>query len=205
MDHICVMRRNLFIIFKNVSPTDGASTATSTVSCAHTFVWPIVSSSVSIFTIYQTRTFASRNLKFVTYLKFNLTIWSLHHLQTWEFWLRIEILVKNRNFYRKLKLSRKIAEYFGRKSILRSKVEIFVKKSNICSKIKILAEDQYLGQKLKFWSRIEILIKNLNLGRKLKVDIFWFKKSKFWAIMEILVKKRNLPQKFKFSRKNPKI
>ena len=141
MDHICVMRRNLFIIFKNVSPTDGASTATSTVSCAHTFVWPIVSSSVSIFTIYQTRTFASRNLKFVTYLKFNLTIWSLHHLQTWEFWLRIEIFIENWNCPGKLQNILVVNQYYGQKW-------------------KFLLKNRTFVRKLKFWQKINIWVKN---------------------------------------------
>jgi len=48
-----------------------------------------------------------------------------------------------------------------------------------------------VGQKLKFWSKIEILVKNRNFAQK----------SIFWSKIEILVKNRNFGQNRNFAQK----
>jgi len=45
-------------------------------------------------------------------------------------------------------------------------------------KVQAIASLLNVGQKLKFWSEVEILVKNRNFGQKLK----------FWSKIEILVR-----------------
>ena len=75
----------------------------------------------------------------------------------------------------------------------------FGQKSKFWSKIEILVKNwKFLvknwnyGQKLKYWSKIEILVKNGNFWSKIEILV---KKWKLWSKIEILVKNRNFGQK----------
>jgi len=60
------------------------------------------------------------------------------------------------------------------------------------SKIEILVENLNFGRKSKFWSKVEILVENWNFARK----------SKFWSTIEMLVENWNFGRKLKFGRKS---
>ena len=49
-------------------------------------------------------------------------------------------------------------------------------------------QNRKFGRKEKFWSKIEIIVKNGNFGQK----------SKFWSTIEILAKNGNFGEKSKF-------
>jgi len=72
-------------------------------------------------------------------------------------------------------------------------------KPKFWSKIEILLKNRNFAQKSKLWSktkfrsRIEILLKNRNLAQKSKL----WSKTKFRSQIEILVKRRNVVKKFR--------
>ena len=68
-------------------------------------------------------------------------------------------------------------------------------------------KNRNFGQKSKFWSKIEILVKNLNFGQKLVENRNlvqnrnFIRKSKFYSKIEILFENRNFGEKSKFGSK----
>jgi len=79
--------------------------------------------------------------------------------QKFKFWLKIEILFKNRNFVQQSKIS--------------SKIEIFLKNLNFVQTSKF-HKNRNLAQKSKFCSKIEILLKHRNFE---KISDAFFKKK----------------------------
>ena len=57
-------------------------------------------------------------------------------------------------------------------------------KLEVWSKIEILVKNRNVGQNRNFWSKIEILVKNRSFSQKFKFG----QKIKFWSEIEILVK-----------------
>ena len=85
-----------------------------------------------------------------------------------KFWLKIETLVKNRNFGQIIN--------FGNKSKFWPKIEIFLKN--------ILVKYPDFSEKYKFWSNIQIFLKNINFGqisRFFLKNINFGQKYKFWS------------------------
>ena len=85
----------------------------------------------------------------------------------------------------------------------------FRAKSQFRSKIKILAKNWNFGRKLKFWpkcwSKIEISVENWNFDRKTEMLVEnrnFGQKLKFWRKIEISFEKWNFGQKFKLWPKN---
>jgi len=80
--------------------------------------------------------------------------------------------------------------FYGNSVWSKKKLQILVKKgfgqkSKFWSKIEILVKNRNFGQKWIFWTRIEIFIKNRNFGQN----------CIFWTRIEILIKNRNFGEK----------
>ena len=79
---------------------------------------------------------------------------------------------------------------FGKRSKFWSKNKFCCEK--FWSKIEIFVKNLNVGQKSNFRSKIQILIKDRNIGQK----------SKFWSKIKILVKNQNCGQKIEILGKN---
>ena len=107
--------------------------------------------------MFNTRPLKRKNLRDTSFLVYKVTRVSNHIFSKIRC---LGFLVKNRNFVQKIKLLVKNRNLFEKSK--------FSSKWKFWSKIEILVKNRNFSQKSKFWSNLKFLLNNLIFGQKSK-------------------------------------